>query len=120
MSTFGPYSPIKRAGDLYFASGQIGIDPKTKLAEESIAGQTHQALKNLANVLEDAQLSLSNVVKITIFLQNMEDYAIVNSVYMKYFQISPPARSCVEVSALPKIGDNKILIEVEAIAYKPS
>ena len=118
MSTFGPYTPIRQAGDLFFVSGQIGIDPETKQCEESIEDQTHQALKNLGAVLATANLSMGNVIKTTVFLQNIDDYSAVNDIYTKYFAGIPPARSCAEVSALPVVGDKKILIEIEAIAYK--
>lgn len=118
MSAFGPYTSIRQAGDLYFVSGQIGVDPETKLSGKSVSDQTHQALKNLEAVLKTTNLSFGNVVKTTIFLQNMNDYGAVNDIYVSYFSGIPPARSCVEVSALPKIGDNPILIEIEAVAYK--
>ncbi len=118
MSPFGILTPVRQAGDLYFMSGQTGIDPETKQAKISIHDQTHQTLKNLEAVLKSANLSLGNIVKTTVFLNNMDDYAAVNEIYVNYFTGIPPARSCVEVSGFPRIGDNKILIEIEAVAYK--
>jgi 2-iminobutanoate/2-iminopropanoate deaminase len=118
MSTFGPYTPIRQAGDLYFVSGQIGVDDKTKQAGISVEDQTHQAIKNLEKVLKTSNLSLGNVVKTTVFLQSMDYYSTVNDIYMAYFAGVPPARSCIEVSALPRVGESTILIEIEAVAYK--
>ncbi len=116
--TFGPYMPIRQAGDLYFVSGQIGVDPATKQAASSIADQTRQVFANLETVLTSARLSLDNVVKTTVYLQNMNDFAAVNDIYVGYFKGVPPARACVEVSCLPKVTDQKILIEIEAVAYR--
>lgn len=118
MSTFGPYSPIRQAGNLYFVSGQVGIDPDSKESSESIEEQTRQALKNLTGVLESVGLSLGNVIKTTVFLRNMDDFEAVNGIYSSYFSGIPPARSCVAVSELPRVSNNTILIEIEATAYK--
>ncbi|MBW3568653.1 Rid family detoxifying hydrolase [Candidatus Parcubacteria bacterium] len=118
MSAFGPYSAIRQAGDLYFVSGQVGVDSDSKESSGSIEEQTRQALKNLKNVLESAGLSLGNVVKTTVFLRNMDDFESVNEIYSSYFAGIPPARSCVAVSELPKVSNNTILIEIEAVAYK--
>ncbi len=120
MSTYGPYSPVYQAGNLYFVSGQIGVEPVSKLAGKSIEGQTRQAIKNLQAVLATVELGLSSVVKTTIFLKDINDYKIVNDLYMNSFSEPRPARSCVEVSALPKIGDHVLLIEIEAIAMRGS
>ncbi len=120
MSTYGPYSPVCQADNLYFVSGQIGVEPVSKLASKSIEEQTRQAIKNLQAVLATVELGLSSVVKTTIFLKDIKDYKIVNDLYMNSFPEPRPARSCVEVSALPKIGDHVLLIEIEAIATKGS
>lgn len=117
-NTFGPYTPIRQAGDLYFVSGQIGVDPETKQAAVSISEQTHQVFKNLEMVLGNANLTLGNVIKTTVFLDNIDDFAAVNDIYVGYFNGLPPARSCVAVSSLPKVADQKILIEIEAVVYK--
>lgn len=109
----GPYSQAVRAGDIFFLSGQIGLDPETgKPVDGGIEGQTAQACKNLAAVLESQGLSLANVVKTTVFVTDISKFADVNNVYSQYFRQPCPARSCVEVSALPK----GMLVEIEAIA----
>lgn len=109
----GPYSQAIRSGSLIFTAGQIALDPKTnKVIAGDAAAQTTQVMKNLSAVLESAGSSLSKVVKTTIFLKNMDDFAAVNTVYGGYFGDSPPARSTVEVSRLPK----DVLVEIECIA----
>lgn len=118
--TFGPYSPINRAEGFYFVSGQVGVDPQTKLAAATVAEQTGQVLENIAAVLATEGLGLKNVVKTTIFLTDVGDFAAVNEVYAKYFAEPPkPARSTVGVRELPRVGgDTPILVEIEAIAMK--
>jgi len=112
----GPYSIAVRAGDLVFCSGQTGIDPQTgELVAGGVAAQTRQVLVNLQAVLEAAGGSLQNVVKTTVFLQDMKDFAVMNGVYAEFFSVDPPARSTVQVAALPKAG----LVEIEAIAVIP-
>lgn len=120
MKTFGPYSPIKQAGNNYFISGQVGINPDTKQASNKIEDQTHQTMKNLSQVLASNDLDISNLVKTTIFLKNIDDFKVINKIYESYFDqnLPKPARSCVEVAQLPKIADNPLLIEIEAVAYK--
>lgn len=113
-AAIGPYSPALKVGNLIFASGQLPIDPKTgKMIEGDIETQAQMALENLKTVLEAYSVSLENVVKTTIFLKNMNNFARVNKVYGEYFKEKFPARSCIEVSRLPKDAD----IEIEAIAF---
>lgn len=120
-TTFGPYSPIRQTGNLYFISGQIGVDAATGSASHDIASQTRQALRNLQRVLADAGLQMDHVVKTTIFLTNMDDFAAVNKVYQTFFEPPRPARSTVGVAQLPKVGgDTPMQIEIEAIAAVPS
>jgi len=109
----GPYSQAIAAGNLIYTSGQIPIDPKTGIIEaKDIEGQTVQALENLKNVLEASGSKLSNVIKTTVFIKDLNDFSIINEVYSRYFTGTVPSRSCVEVSRLPKDS----LIEIEAVA----
>ncbi len=111
----GPYSQGICAGDLVFSAGQLGIDPATgKFVPGGVEEQAHQALTNLQAVLEAAGSSLSQAVKLTVFLQDMNDFQAVNGVYAQFFGENPPARSAVQVAALPLGG----LIEIEAIAMR--
>lgn len=114
-AALGPYSQGIRAGDFVFASGQLGLDPATGNLRDGIAEQTEQALDNLTAVLETAGASLADVVKTTIFLADMADFQTVNTIYGRRFAGAPPARSTVQVAALPKGG----LVEIEMIAYCP-
>lgn len=108
-----PYSPGIRFGELVFTSGQIGLDAATgKIVEGGVAAQAQQALENLKAVLEAAGSGLDQVLKTTVFLNDMNDYGTVNEVYAGFFQGDPPARSAVQVAALP-LG---ALVEVEAVA----
>jgi 2-iminobutanoate/2-iminopropanoate deaminase len=109
----GPYSQAVRIGNLVYTAGQIPLDPATgKLVEGGIESQTRRALQNLQAVLEAAGTSLANVVKTTVFLQDMGDFGAMNGVYAQFFGGSPPARSAVEVAALPLSAQ----VEIEAIA----
>ena len=109
----GPYSQAVRAGNLVFASGQIPIDPATgEFVAGGIAEQTEQVLRNLAAVLEAAGVGLNQVVKTTVFLADMEDFAAMNEVYGRFFGEQPPARATVQAARLPR--DAKV--EIEAIA----
>jgi 2-iminobutanoate/2-iminopropanoate deaminase len=109
----GPYSQAVRAGDFVFAAGQVAIDPAVgKLIEGNVAAQTRQVLTNLSAVLEAAGSSLDRVVKTTVFLKDMGQFKAMNTVYAQFFPSDPPARSTVEVVALP-LG---ALVEIEAIA----
>jgi 2-iminobutanoate/2-iminopropanoate deaminase len=117
--TYGPYTPIRKAGDVYFISGQIGVEPETKEAPLEIRLQTTQALNNLVNVLASESLTASDVVKVNIYLTNMDDFATVNEVYGTFFSDPKPARTTLAVKELPRVaGDTTLLIEIEAVAYK--
>jgi 2-iminobutanoate/2-iminopropanoate deaminase len=111
----GPYSQAILAGNLLFISGQIPIDPKTgelNLYNGNTAEQTTLVMANLKGILESQGLTFENVIKTTIFLKNMEDFAKVGEVYASYFNDYKPARACVEVSRLPK----DVGVEIEAVA----
>lgn len=111
----GPYSQAIQLGDFLFCSGQIAIDPKTnEVYSGDIKTQTEMVMKNIAAVLATANLNFDNVVKTTIFLTNMNDFATVNEVYAKSFKEAPPARSTVAVAGLPK-GVN---VEIEVLAHR--
>lgn len=108
----GPYSQGIKAGCFLFLSGQLGLDPQTNdFATGGVAEQTHQALTNLKHIIESGGSTLDNVVKTTVFLKDMNDFQAMNEVYGKFFKSEPPARSTVQVAALPKNG----LVEIEAI-----
>lgn len=110
----GPYSQGIQMGDMFFFSGQIPLDPESGAMPEGIKAQAHQALKNVKGLLESQGLTFENVVKTTVFLDNMDDFTMVNDIYAQYFVEPYPARSAVEVAKLPKGA----LIEVEVIAVK--
>jgi len=113
----GPYSQAVRVGKMLYTAGQIPLDPATgRLVEGDIAAQTEQVLRNLAAVLEAAGSSLKDVVKTTVFLKDMSNFGPMNAVYGRYFDKKAPARSTVEVAALPL--DAQIEIEAVAIARK--
>jgi 2-iminobutanoate/2-iminopropanoate deaminase len=113
----GPYSQAVRSGGFLFTSGQIPLDPTTgRLIEGSIDAQTRRVLENLRSVLEAAGATFADVVKTTIYLTNLADFATVNGVYASYFSSAPPARSTVQVAALP-LG---AAIEIELVARTPS
>ena len=108
----GPYSQAVSAGGFVFLSGQLGLVPETgALADGGLEGQTRQMLQNVSAVLAAAGLDFSHVVKTTVFLTDLQDFAAFNAVYARYF-VTKPARSCVAVRTLPK----GVLVEVEAIA----
>ncbi len=111
-AAIGPYSQAIVTGDILFTSGQIPVNPDTGEIPEGAKAQANQVFINLKNLLEEAGTSIDNVVKTTIFIKDMEDFAEINEIYEKYFSRPYPARSCVEVARLPK----DVLIEVEAIA----
>jgi 2-iminobutanoate/2-iminopropanoate deaminase len=113
-AAIGPYSQAVEAGNMVFISGQIPVNPETGEIPEGITAQAKRSLENLKAILEKAGLGTENVVKTTVFLQNMGDFSELNSVYETYFEGIFPARSCVEVAALPK----GVLVEIEAIAVK--
>ena len=109
----GPYSQAIRANGFIFVSGQVAIDPANQqFIAGDVAAQTDRAIKNLAGILKAAGSSLEKVVRATVFLKNMSDFAAMNEVYGKYFGSAPPARSTVEVARLPKDA----LVEIDVIA----
>jgi 2-iminobutanoate/2-iminopropanoate deaminase len=109
----GPYSVGVKAGHFIYTAGQIGLDPETNvLVEGGIEQETKQALKNLGNILEAAGSSLEDVIKTTVFLTDMNDFARMNAIYGEFFQNNPPARTTIAVSALPKGG----AVEIEVVA----
>lgn len=110
----GPYSHSVLDGQTQYISGQLGLDPVSGEMKETVEQQAEQALINLGAILKETGMSYENVVKTTVFLQNMSDFGKINDIYGKYFVKTLPARSCVEVSELPKNG----LFEIEAIAVK--
>ena len=114
-AALGPYSQGITACNLTITSGQVPIDPATgAVVEGGIAEQTRQSLTNVQAVLAAAGLTMENVIKTTVFLKNMNDFAAMNEVYATFFPGTPPARSAVEVARLPK----DVLVEIEAIAFK--
>ena len=109
----GPYSQAIRANGFVFVSGQVAIDPETQqVIAGDVAAQTDRVLRNLSEILEAADSGLGKVVRSTVFLKNMSDFAAMNEVYGKYFRSAPPARSTVEVARLPK----DVLVEIDVIA----
>lgn len=110
----GPYSQAIVTGQFVFLSGQLGINQETGAMEEGLEAQTRQAFKNIGYVLAEANLTLENIVKVTVFLTNINDFAAVNAIYAEQFSQPYPARSAFQVSALPMNG----LVEIEVIASK--
>jgi 2-iminobutanoate/2-iminopropanoate deaminase len=109
----GPYSHAVRVGDLLFCSGQIPLDPATgQLVPGDIRAQTERVLENIKTILADQQLSFSHVVKTTVFMTNLADFAAMNEVYARYFTADYPARSTVQVAALPRGAT----VEIEVVA----
>ena len=114
-AAIGPYSQAIRLGDFVFTSGQIGLDPESGKLVEGVEAQTEQVLRNLSAVLEAAGARFEDVVKTTIFLTDMADFQTVNMIYAAQFTAEPPARSTVQVAALPRHA----LVEIEAVAAVP-
>lgn len=113
----GPYSQAIRANGLVFVSGQVAIDPATQqVIEGDVAAQTERVMKNLTAILAEAGSRMDQVVRSTVFLKSMNDFAAMNEVYGKYFSLAPPARSTVEVARLPK----DVLVEIDVIALTPT
>lgn len=110
----GPYVHAVQAGNLLYASGQLGLVPETGELPEGIEAQTKQSLDNVGAVLRAAGYGYKDVIKTTVFIDNMDDFGTVNEIYATYFTGETPARSCVEVAKLPKGA----LVEVEVVAYK--
>lgn len=113
-AAIGPYSQGMVCGNLVFTSGQLPANPATKAVPDDVAGQARQSLENVKAVVEAAGSSMARVVKTTVFLADMGDFAAVNEVYATYFAEPFPARSCVQVAALP-LG---VKVEIEAIAER--
>ena len=114
-AAIGPYSQAIKVGNLLYTSGQLPIDPATgAFPEGGIKEQTRQSLLNVKAILEEAGLTMANVVKTTVFLADMNDFADMNGVYATFFPENPPARSAVEVARLPKDA----MVEIEAIAVR--
>lgn len=111
-AAIGPYSQGIHAGNLVFTSGQLPLNPETGELEADIRKATQQSLENIKNILESAGTSLDKIVKVVIFLRDMNDFAAMNEAYGAYFPTNPPARSAVQVARLPKDA----IIEIEAIA----
>ena len=113
-AAIGPYSQAIEVNGFVFASGQIPIIPETGELAQGIEAQTKQALTNVKSIMEASGLTMSNIVKTSVFIKDMNDFAKVNEIYATFFEGDYPARSCVEVARLPK----DVLIEVEVIAAK--
>ncbi len=113
-AAIGPYSQAIDAGSMVFTSGIIPVVPETGEIPEGSVSQARQAFKNLSNLLEAAGSSMDKVIKTTVFIKEMNDFAAINEVYAEYFNEPYPSRSCVEVARLPK----DVMIEIEAIAEK--
>lgn len=111
-AAIGPYSQAIQVGEMIFTSGVIPVVPETGEIVQGIENQARQALSNMKALLESAGRDMSDIIKTTVFIKNMDDFAKVNEVYATFFEGEYPARSCVEVARLPK----DVLIEIEAIA----
>lgn len=111
-AAIGPYSQAIISGNTVYCSGQIPINPQTGDIPEGVAAQAHQVFKNIKNLLEAAGTSIDKVIKTSVFIKDMNDFAEINAIYAEYFTEPYPARSCVEVARLPK----DVLLETEVIA----
>ena len=114
-SAIGPYSQAVASGEIVACSGQLGLDPTTGELVEGVEAQAERALRNLEAVLDAAGCSMADVVKTTVFLADIADFAAVNAIYARYMPEPPPARSTFAVAALPKGG----LVEIDALAHRP-
>ena len=110
-AAIGPYSQAIISGGLLYCSGQIPVKPATGVLPDGVMAQAEQAFTNLKNLIAAAGASIDNTIKTTVFIKDMNDFAVINEIYAKYFTAPFPARSCVEVARLPK----DVLLEVEAI-----
>ncbi len=114
-AAIGPYSQAVEINGLLYISGQLGIDPSSgNLMDGGVEAQAEQSMKNIRAILEEAKMGFDNIVKTTIFLTSMSDFAKVNAIYEKYFTANFPARSTIQVAGLPKGG----LVEIEVVASK--
>jgi len=111
-AAIGPYSQGVLVNNLFFSSGQIPLTAEGVMVSEKIEEQTHQVFHNLQALLEEAGASFETVIKATVFIKNMDDFAVINEIYGEYFSDHKPARSCVEVARLPKDA----LLEIEVVA----
>ena len=111
-AAIGPYSQAIISGNTVYCSGQIPINPETGNIPDTVSEQAHQIFKNITNLLESAGTSIDNVIKTSIFIKDMDDFATINEIYAEYFTQPYPARSCVEVARLPK----DVFLEAEVIA----
>lgn len=110
----GPYSQAMKLGDLVFTAGQIALDPETmEIVGDDVAAQTDRVMRNLEAILENAGAGLDSVLKTTVYLADMNDFAAMNEVYGEFFHSHRPARSTVEVAALPR----NVMVEIDAIAF---
>ena len=114
-SAIGPYSQAVASGEIVACSGQLGLDPTTSELVDGVEAQAERALRNLEAVLDAAGCSMADVIKTTIFLADIADFAAVNTIYARYMPEPPPARSTFAVAALPKGG----LVEIDALAHRP-
>lgn len=110
----GPYSQAIEVNGMVFTSGVIPVDPATGVIPEGVEAQANQAFSNLVNLIEASGTAVNQVIKTTVFIKEMNDFAKINEIYSKYFKEPYPARSCVEVARLPK----DVLLEIEAIVAK--
>ncbi|PPK48263.1 RidA family protein [Clostridium algidicarnis] len=108
----GPYSQAIKAGDFIYTSGQLPINPKSNELVEDIKNATAQCIENVKAILEEAGTSMDKVVKTLVFLKDLNDFSDMNEVYASYFKENPPARSCIEISKLPKDA----IVEIEVVA----
>ena len=113
-AAIGPYSQAIAVGDFLYLSGQLGVNPENGNLEEGVEAQAERAIANMKAILAEAGTDIGHVVKTTVFLKDMADFAAVNAIYAKHFLQPYPARSCVQVAALPKGG----LVEMEAVVVK--
>ncbi len=114
-AAIGPYSQAIKVGDTLYCSGQIALDPATgELVNDSVEAETRRVLENLSAVVAEAGFAMSDVVRCTVYMTDMKDYAKINEVYGEYFKENPPARVAVEVSSLPKY----VKVEISCIAVK--
>ncbi|MFN8015540.1 MAG: RidA family protein [Acidimicrobiia bacterium] len=112
-----PYSPARKAGNFIFTAGQIGRDPETLEAKAGIEDQMHQTMKNLKLHLENNGASFSDVIKINIYLTNMDDYEKCNEIYAQYVTEPYPARTAIAVKELPRVADVDLVVEIDAVAF---
>ena len=113
-AAIGPYAQAVQAGNILYTSGQLGIEPQSGALPEGVEAQTRQSLDNIDAILESAGYARTDVVKTTVFLKDLNDFAAVNAIYGAFFGEHRPARSCVQVAKLPKDG----LVEIEVVAVK--